>query len=86
MTELKELPNIGNVLSEQLRLEGIKDAEMLKKIGSKAAFLKIRAQDDGACLSKLCALEGAIQGLRWHALPQDVKQDLKTYYKSIGGR
>lgn len=33
MTELHRLPNIGAVLSEKLKLVGIKDAEMLRKKG-----------------------------------------------------
>lgn len=31
----------------------------------------------------LCALEGAIQGMRWHSLSNDIKNDLKCFYESF---
>ena len=29
---------------------------------------------------RLSALEGALRGVRWHDLPDDVKADLKAFY------
>jgi DNA transformation protein len=37
--------------------------------------------NDQGCLCKLYALEGAIQGVRWHDLPPQIKDKLKTLYK-----
>ena len=83
MCELSKLPNIGAVLEQQLLQVGIDSPEKLAEIGSKQAWLRIRAMDSSACYNRLCALEGAIEGIRWHALSDAVKQDLKTFYSSF---
>jgi DNA transformation protein len=82
-SKLSKLPNIGAKLEEKLNEAGIDTFEQLKEIGSKQAFLNVRKNDSGACVSMLCALEGAIQGIRWHALSEEVKQELKKFHKSL---
>ncbi|WP_312643355.1 TfoX/Sxy family protein [Hydrogenoanaerobacterium sp.] len=84
MGELSKLPNIGKVVEEQLNEVGIETAEQLKNTGSKQAWLNIKAIDPSACLNRLCGLEGAIRGIRWHDLPDDVKKELKEFYRTLG--
>ena len=81
MGELAKLPNIGKTVEEQLLQVGISSADELKKIGSKAAWLKIQAIDESACIHRLMALEGAIQGVKKTMLPDEVKADLKEFYQ-----
>lgn len=83
MGQLQNLPNIGKVLEKQLESVGICTIDELKALGSQEAWLKIRAIDQSACYNRLCALEGAIREVRWHDLPDDVKQALKTFYKQF---
>ena len=84
MKDLTDLPNISMVIATDLQKAGIKTAYELKRMGSKNAFISIRLHaDSAACLSKLCALEGAIQDIRWHFLSDEVKADLKQFYKSL---
>lgn len=85
MGELSKLPNIGEKLEAQLLEIGIHTVEALKKTGSMQAWLDIRAIDSSACINKLCALEGAIQGVRWHSLSKEVKGQLKEFYNSAKG-
>lgn len=80
MSELSKLPNIGKEIERQLIAVGISQPSELAKIGSKNAWLKIKAIDDSACINRLYALEGAILGMRWHDLPSDLKKDLKDFY------
>ncbi len=80
MGELSKLPNIGAVLKQQLNDVGIQTAEDLLKIGSRDAWLRIQAMDPSACYNRLCGLEGAIRGIRWHDLPDQVKAELKEFY------
>ncbi len=80
MSELKKLPNIGTELEIQLLLVGITSPEELKSTGAKAAWRKILAIDPSACFNRLCGLEGAIEGIRWHQLSPEKKQELKEYY------
>ncbi|KOA19162.1 hypothetical protein CLHOM_22680 [Clostridium homopropionicum DSM 5847] len=83
MGELSKLPNIGNKLELQLNEVGIETVEQLKKAGSKEAWLAIKSIDSSACINRLYALEGAIQGIRWHGLPDKFKKELKDFYNEV---
>jgi DNA transformation protein len=83
MDTLSKLPNIGNVLAEKLKKAGISTEKELKVLGSEKAFLLVKEIDNKACLSHLCALEGAVQGIRWHNLPKNKKEELKLFYGLI---
>lgn len=78
----KLLPNIGNALEEQLNAVGIQTVQQLKKLGSKQAWQMIKNADHSACLTRLYALEGAIQGIRWHKLDDGIKEELMAFYAS----
>lgn len=81
--KLSDLPNISKILSGVLMDAGINTPEELRDLGSKEAFIRIRMRDNTACLSMLCAIEGAIRGVRWHNLDDDVKSDLKVFFKGL---
>lgn len=81
MGELSKLPNIGKTVEEQLNQAGINSVDELKKIGAKEAWLKIQTIDESACIHRLMALEGAIQGIKKTMLPDEVKTDLKEFYQ-----
>lgn len=79
--EIGRLPNIGKVMAEKLERADIHSYRELKKVGAEKAFLRLKAEDEGACLSSLCALEGAIVGIRWHELPKGKKDELKRFFE-----
>lgn len=81
MGELSKLPNIGNVVEEQLNQVGIFTEEDLKAVGAKQAWLKIQQIDETACIHRLLALEGAIQGVKKALLPEETKVESKDFYK-----
>ena len=81
MGELRKLPNIAEKLEAQLSDAGITTTEQLKEMGSREAWLRIRANDPSACYMRLSALEGAMQGIRWHHLDDDTKKSLKAFYE-----
>ena len=81
MGELSKLTNIGKTVEEQLAQAGIVTADELRKNGAKAAWLKIRQVDPSACIHRLLALEGAIEGVQKSLLPGAVKADLKAFYQ-----
>ena len=81
--KLEDMPNIGKTVADKLREVGITTPAELQKIGSKEALLRLRERDSGACLSMLCGLEGAIQGIRWHYLTDYEKQELKEFHKKL---
>jgi DNA transformation protein and related proteins len=80
---LRNLPNIGETLSILLQEAGINTPEELYEAGSARAFTRIKAIDPEACLSKLCALEGAIEGIRWHHLSKEKKAELKQFFNTF---
>lgn len=83
MGRLSEMPNIGAMLENLLIDAGIGSPDTLIRLGSKAAFTEIRKVDNTACFSKLCALEGALQGQRWHNLSPEIKTDLKCFFEAL---
>jgi len=80
MNPLAHMPNIGKELERQLNVIGIETEEQLRGTGSCEAWFRIKMMDPSACYMRLCALEGAIQGIRWHYLPPEVKVNLKAFY------
>lgn len=83
MGSLRELPNIGAELEKRLIAVDIKTAEELIKVGSVNAFMRIKAIYSDACICKFMALEGAVQGIRWHNLSIAKKEELKTLFKTL---
>jgi len=78
--DLTTLPNIGKVLADKLKVVEIDTVEKLRSIGSENAFIRLKTIDSGACISSLCALEGAIQGIRWHDLDKCKKEELRIFF------
>ena len=79
--ELTELPNIGPVLTENLRRVGVTSAEDLRAVGACEAWLRIRTRvDSGACFHQLTALAGAELGIPKKELPPERKAELRAAY------
>ena len=82
-SDLAQHINIGKHTAEILMEVGIDSFTKLKNIGSKKAFLLLQKKDPGACLDLLYGLEGAIQGIKWHELPEAKKKSLKKFHDSV---
>lgn len=83
MGDLTKLPNIGATCEQRLVSVGITDIETLRKVGSKEAFKRLYLSEGDTCFNTLCALEGAIQGIRWHNLSDETKVDLKSFFVEV---
>ena len=85
---LADLPNIGKEVARLLEAAGIRTPGDLRRRGAIAAALRIRGirPDDPPCRSLLAGLEGAIRGIRWHALPAAERERLWTEYRRRLGR
>ena len=81
MGDLKKLPNIAEKLEAQLIEVGVPTIDALKTTGSREAWLRIAAIDPSACYMRLCSLEGAIRGVRWHHLDDATKKEMKVFYE-----
>ena len=82
-SDLSQQTNIGKELEHKLMEAGITSFADLKNLGSEQAFLRLHAIDNGACFHMLCALDGAIAGVRWHDLPAERKAVLKMFHQMI---
>ena len=80
MEDLTQLPNIGPTLALRLNQIGITTFDQLVNIGSIEAVLRIGLTDILTCYNMLYALEGAILGVRWHGIPKNEREQLKTAF------
>jgi DNA transformation protein len=78
--DLTKLPNIGPTLAERLNQIGITTFDQLADLGSIEAVLRIGQTDILTCYNMLYALEGAILGVRWHGIPKDEREQLKSAF------
>jgi DNA transformation protein and related proteins len=80
MNELSNLPNIGKALADKLSQVGITNYNELKFVGAENTFLRLKTVEKETCLNMLYAIEGAIQGIRWHKLDKNKMKELKDFY------
>ena len=83
MATLYNLPNISKVIEGRLLEVNITSPQVLFQIGSKEAFSRIKEKDSTVCINMLYALEGAVEGIRWHYLSDNKKRELKEFYKTL---
>ncbi len=77
MSDVETLPNIGKVLAGRLKAAGISTDAALLKLGDTAAFRRLRATlPDDACVHTRLALAGAVRGVRWHDLDENLRKKL----------
>ncbi len=84
--DLTALPNIGPTLAAELARIGVSSCQALADLGSVEAVLRIGDSDLSVCCSKLYALEGAIQGKRWHGIPKEERAALKLEFEQAAGQ
>ena len=80
---LTDLPNLGSTVASLLAKAGIETPADLRRLGAVAAALRIRRvrPDDPPCRSMVAGLEGAIRGVRWHAIPKAEREALWQEYE-----
>ena len=85
---LTDLPNVGHEAARWLVAAGIRTPAELRRRGAVAAAAAIRRRrpDDPPCRSLLAGLEGAVRGIRWHAIPQAERDDLWRKYQAAISR
>lgn len=80
MDDLTKLPNIGPVLASRLAEVGIETYKDLASLGSVEVVLRLSHTDPSACYKMLYAIEGAIRGVRWHAIPKDERARVRAQF------
>lgn len=77
---LKDLPNMGIRMEMLLRQVGISTIEMLVQQGAKRSWLLLRTCNKNLGLTVLFALQGAIVGRHYAALPPEMKEELRHWF------
>lgn len=79
---LESLPNVGAEVARRLREAGIASPGELRRLGSVEAAARLAnvRPADVPCRSMLSGLEGAIRGVRWHAIPKEERERLWADY------
>jgi len=75
---LQSLPNIGKVLSKQLRSVGIETKQQFLALDPYEVFDLLLAKDPTCCRCVLAAVVGAAQGVKWHEV---TKEAARNYQK-----
>lgn len=73
---LRDMKNLGPASEKMLKAVDIHTPEDLARLGAVEAFLRVRDNELHPSLNLLYALEGALTGVHWDALPDDVRARL----------
>ena len=73
---LVDLPNLGPKSQQMLQAAGIRTVAQLRKLGSVAAYVKVKNSGASASLNLLWALEGALTGLPWRVVAREHRTSL----------
>lgn len=77
---LKDLPNMGIRMETLLRTVGIDTVNLLKEMGAKRSWLKLREVNHQLGIGVLLSLQGAISGQHRAVLPKDVVNELSDWF------
>lgn len=79
MSDLTSMMNIGKEMARKLTSVGIDSSEKLIELGSKQAFMQLKAEYPQVCLVHLYTLEGAIHNTEFNCLSEEKKKELKEF-------
>jgi DNA transformation protein and related proteins len=75
---LERMRNLGPVIADRLRAVGIETPEELRRLGAVEVYVRLkRAFPAATTHAQLYALHGAVNDIRWHALPEEARAALR---------
>ncbi|MDR2046513.1 MAG: TfoX/Sxy family protein [Clostridiales bacterium] len=74
---------LGKTMQKKLKSVGINSMEELRKIGSKEAVFRLKAQYPSTCVVILYHLEAALRGIEIKALDFSLKTELKEFFNQL---
>ncbi len=76
--ELEQLKNLGPVSAARLRAVGITSPEELRRVGAIEAYALLKEAFPAVTTPiALYVLHGALTGVRWYTLPDEIKAALR---------
>lgn len=81
---VESLPNVGKEAARWLAAAGIRTPSALRKAGAAEAAARVAElrPEDPPCRSFVAGLEGAIRGVRWHAIPKAEREAVWRKYEA----
>lgn len=74
---MTKLRNIGPKSTERLAAVGVHSLEDVERLGVVETYLRVKAAfPNRVSLNLLWGLQGALMGIPWNQIPDDIKQDL----------
>ncbi|CAD5366182.1 Competence protein TfoX [Rubrivivax sp. A210] len=73
---IAELPNFGPKSQQMLERAGIKTLEELRRLGSVAAYVRVKRCGASTSLNLLWAMEGALTGISWQEVAREHRTSL----------
>lgn len=70
-------------MERKLKSVDITTAEELTKLGSKEAFFRLKIRYPNVCLVHLYVLQGAIDGIAYNRLSDEIRSELKKFSDSL---
>jgi DNA transformation protein len=83
---LAAVANLGPRSAEALAAAGISSFDALKRLGSVAAYAKVKHAEPRVTLNLLWALEGAISGLPWQVVAKEHRTSLLLALETLQAR
>ncbi len=80
---IRDLPNIGYQLERLLHQAGIGSIQVFREEGAKRSWLKLRDINQHLGINTLYALQGALSGFHYQALPPHIKAELRSWYEEV---
>ena len=77
INELEGMRNLGPVSAARLRAVGIASSEDLKRAGAIEAYIRLKRAFPAIRETALYALHGAVTGVRWYTLSDEIKAALR---------
>ncbi len=78
--------NLGPTSRLWLSAIGVRTVADIRRIGSVEIYRLLKAQGYPASMNLVYAMEGAVLGLHWNALPASVKAELRRLAGKAGAR
>ena len=74
--KLTKLKNIGEVSEKMLNSIDVYTKKDIEELGPATIYFILKSRGYDVSMNMVYALQGAIMGLHWNELPNDVKNDL----------
>ncbi len=76
--DIVRLKNLGPASREWLKAIGITTLDDLKALGAVEVYFRLRDRGFPVSLNMVYAVQGAIMGVHWNALPGELRDELKV--------